>query len=54
MQKPFFKTLRKFNKQIPAFDYKPQAYKGPSFEDVMSARTDFLNPGIFKYYKKCH
>ncbi len=37
---------------LPAFDYKPQPYTGPSPEEVLAKRKAHLNPGIFLYYKK--
>jgi alanine-glyoxylate transaminase / (R)-3-amino-2-methylpropionate-pyruvate transaminase len=37
---------------LPPFDYQPQPYAGPSAEDVLRLRREFLNPGIFLYYKK--
>jgi alanine-glyoxylate transaminase / (R)-3-amino-2-methylpropionate-pyruvate transaminase len=38
--------------ELPAFDYQPQPYRGPSAEEVLSLRREFLNPGIFLYYKR--
>ena len=38
--------------ELPSFDYQPQPYRGPSAEDVLSLRRQFLNPGIFLYYKR--
>jgi alanine-glyoxylate transaminase / (R)-3-amino-2-methylpropionate-pyruvate transaminase len=38
--------------QLPPFDHQPQPYSGPSAEEVMRLRKEFLNPGIFLYYKK--
>jgi alanine-glyoxylate transaminase / (R)-3-amino-2-methylpropionate-pyruvate transaminase len=38
--------------ELPAFDHKPQKYDGPSAEEVLRWRKEFLNPGIFLYYKK--
>ncbi len=37
---------------LPAFDYQPQPYHGPSAEEVLRLRRQFLNPGIFLYYKR--
>jgi alanine-glyoxylate transaminase / (R)-3-amino-2-methylpropionate-pyruvate transaminase len=37
---------------LPPFDYQPQRYAGPSPEEVLKLRQEFLNPGIFLYYKK--
>lgn len=41
-----------YGKSIPAFDYVPQKYTGPSYEEVLATRNEHVNPGIFKYYKK--
>jgi hypothetical protein len=30
---------------MPAFNYQPEAYVGPSREDVMTLRSQHLNPG---------
>jgi alanine-glyoxylate transaminase/(R)-3-amino-2-methylpropionate-pyruvate transaminase len=38
--------------ELPPFDYKPQPYRGPSAEEVLRLRRQFLNPGIFLYYKR--
>jgi hypothetical protein len=38
--------------QIPPFDYTPQPYNGPSAEEVLAKRKQFLNPALFYYYKK--
>lgn len=37
---------------LPATDFQPQPYVGPSAEEVLALRRQFLNPGIFLYYKK--
>jgi alanine-glyoxylate transaminase/(R)-3-amino-2-methylpropionate-pyruvate transaminase len=37
---------------LPHFDYQPQPYHGPSAEEVLRLRKQFLSPGIFLYYKK--
>ena len=37
---------------LPPFPFKPEAYAGPSAEEVFAVRKEFLNPGIFLYYKK--
>lgn len=37
---------------LPPFDYQPKPYAGPSAEEVLRLRKQFLNPGIFLYYKK--
>jgi alanine-glyoxylate transaminase / (R)-3-amino-2-methylpropionate-pyruvate transaminase len=37
---------------LPPFDHQPKPYTGPSAEDVLKLRREFLNPGLFLYYKK--
>src|SRR4026208_554569 len=37
---------------LPSFDYQPIKYAGPSADEVLQLRKEFLNPGIFLYYKK--
>ncbi len=37
---------------LPPFDYQPQPYRGPSAEEVLRLRKEFISPGIFLYYKK--
>src|SRR3712207_2536887 len=37
---------------LPPFDHKPAPYTGPSVDEVLAARKQHLNPGIFLYYKK--
>jgi len=36
---------------LPPFDYQPKPYAGPSADEVLLLRKQFLNPGIFLYYK---
>ena len=38
--------------KLPDFDYTPKAYTGPTKEEVLATRQQFLNPGIFHYYQK--
>jgi len=38
--------------ELPPFDYQPTKYEGPSSDEVLRLRKEFLNPGIFIYYKK--
>src|SRR6266487_1624588 len=38
--------------ELPPFDYQPQPYRGPAAEEVLRLRRQFLNPGIFLYYKR--
>ena len=37
---------------LPQFDHQPKKYDGPSADEVLRLRRQFLNPGIFLYYKK--
>jgi alanine-glyoxylate transaminase / (R)-3-amino-2-methylpropionate-pyruvate transaminase len=37
---------------LPPTDHKPQRYSGPSADEVLALRKQFLNPGIFLYYKQ--
>jgi alanine-glyoxylate transaminase/(R)-3-amino-2-methylpropionate-pyruvate transaminase len=38
--------------ELPPFDYQPQPYHGPPAEKVLRLRREFLNPGLFLYYKR--
>src|SRR5438045_9781446 len=38
--------------ELPPFDHKPKKYDGPSADEVLRLRKQFLNPGIFLYYNK--
>lgn len=37
---------------LPPTAHQPRAYTGPSAEDVLRLRQQYLNPGLFLYYKK--
>src|SRR5882724_1157111 len=37
---------------LPPTSHQPQKYTGPSAEEVLAKRKQFMNPGIFLYYKK--
>src|SRR2546428_4816100 len=37
---------------LPPFDHTPKKYTGPSADEVLRLRKQFLNPGIFLYYKQ--
>jgi alanine-glyoxylate transaminase / (R)-3-amino-2-methylpropionate-pyruvate transaminase len=37
---------------LPACDFQPRAYHGPTADEVLALRKEFLNPGIFLYYQK--
>lgn len=38
--------------QLPPFPHKPKPYTGPSFDQTLALRKQYLNPGIFLYYSK--
>src|ERR1051325_4649257 len=38
--------------ELPPFDHQPQPYRGLSANEVLDLRREFLNPGIFLYYKR--
>ena len=37
---------------LPPTDFKPSPYTGPSAEQVLALRKQYLSPGLFLYYKK--
>jgi alanine-glyoxylate transaminase/(R)-3-amino-2-methylpropionate-pyruvate transaminase len=37
---------------LPPTTYSPKAYEGPSAEEVLRLRKQYLNPGLFLYYKQ--
>ncbi|MCB1070481.1 MAG: aminotransferase class III-fold pyridoxal phosphate-dependent enzyme [Kiritimatiellae bacterium] len=37
---------------LPPYDHQPQPYTGQSFDEVLAKRQQYLNPGLFLYYKK--
>lgn len=37
--------------QLPPCGHQPQRYEGPSAEEVLALRRQFLSPAIFHYYK---
>src|SRR5262245_12709280 len=37
---------------LPAFNHQPTPYSGPTAGEVLALRKQFLNPGIFLYYKQ--
>jgi len=39
------------NLKLPTFDYTPPAYNGPSYEEVLSNRQEYVSPGKFLFYK---
>ncbi len=38
--------------EMPACNYTPKPYSGPSKEDVIKTRAQYCNPAIFTYYKQ--
>src|SRR5438270_5161790 len=40
------------NPELPPCDHQPAKYSSPSADEVLRLRREFLNPGIFLYYKK--
>ena len=38
--------------QLPPFAHTPQPYTGPSAEEVLAMRKEYLSPAIFAYYKQ--
>jgi alanine-glyoxylate transaminase / (R)-3-amino-2-methylpropionate-pyruvate transaminase len=37
---------------LPPTSYQPQPYTGPTADEVLALRKQYLNPGLFLYYKK--
>src|SRR6266481_3504456 len=37
--------------ELPPFQHQPKKYSGPSADEVLRLRKEFLNPGIFLSYK---
>lgn len=37
---------------LPPYHHTPQPYTGPSFDETLALRLQYLNPGLFLYYKK--
>jgi alanine-glyoxylate transaminase/(R)-3-amino-2-methylpropionate-pyruvate transaminase len=38
--------------ELPPFAHTPHKYAGPSPDEILKLRKEYLNPGIFLYYKK--
>lgn len=46
---------RKFSSalpKLPPFKHTPKPYNGPSAEEVLKLRKEYLNPALLVYYKK--
>ncbi|KAG6596317.1 Alanine--glyoxylate aminotransferase 2-like 3, mitochondrial, partial [Cucurbita argyrosperma subsp. sororia] len=41
-----------FIPKLPDFDYTPPPYEGPSGEEILAKRKEFLSPSMFFFYKK--
>lgn len=39
-------------KPLPPFDFQPVPYAGPSLEEILHLRRQFVNPAIFHYYRE--
>jgi alanine-glyoxylate transaminase/(R)-3-amino-2-methylpropionate-pyruvate transaminase len=37
---------------LPSFSHTPKPYTGPSADEVLAWRQQFINPAVFTYYKK--
>ena len=37
---------------LPHCNFQPQPYSGPSADEVLAMRKEFLSPALFHYYKK--
>jgi len=37
---------------LPPCSHKPKPYKGPSYDETLAMRKQYLSPGLFLYYKK--
>ena len=40
------------NIPLPPTSHQPRKYTGPAADEVLALRKQFMNPGIFLYYKK--
>lgn len=40
------------NPQLPPFDHTPKPYNGPSIEEVVRIRKEYLTPALVTYYKE--
>ncbi|ONK62471.1 uncharacterized protein A4U43_C07F4220 [Asparagus officinalis] len=38
--------------KMPPFDYTPPPYSGPSGDEILKKRSEFLSPSLFHFYKK--
>src|SRR5436190_16582500 len=52
LESPKAQTESRTAPALPPTSHKPRPYSGPSLDEVLAKRKQFLNPGIFLYYKK--
>ena len=38
--------------EMPATDHRPRPYTGPSREDVLAMRRQYMNPAVFTIYRE--
>ena len=38
-------------KELPPFDYAPPPYTGPSGDEILAKRREYLSPSIMHFYK---
>ena len=38
--------------ELPPCDHQPRPYEGPSYEEALALRREFINPAIFTYYNE--
>ncbi|KAB1224585.1 hypothetical protein CJ030_MR2G004977 [Morella rubra] len=38
--------------KMPPFDYSPPPYNGPSADEILAKRREYLSPSVFHFYKK--
>jgi len=44
-------SISKDDLSLPIIDHQPRPYSGPSKDEVLALRTQYLSPGLIKYYK---
>src|SRR5436190_6560476 len=52
LESPKAQTESRTAPALPPTSHKPRPYSGPSLDEVLAKRKQFLNPGLFLYYKK--